>query len=306
MGHGHAHGHGDVGGSNRRALLLTLSLTLTFLVAEVVGGLVTGSLALLADAGHMASDAVALTLALFAAWIASRPATARMTFGYHRAEVLAALANGVGLILVAASIVIEALERLGAPRAIDAKTASLIAGFGLLVNLAALAILRRSSGGGLNLRGAIFHVVADALGSVGAIAANLLIVAFGWRWADSVASIVIAVLILIAAVSLLRPTISVLMESAPEDLDVDAIGSTMCGADGVAGVHDLHVWTLASGKRLVSAHVVLSGDAATALDVVHATRRALSQRFGIDHVTLQPELDVTGDCGCGFGAGLSS
>jgi cobalt-zinc-cadmium efflux system protein len=285
-GHGHSHGPGAYRGADRRALTLAALLTTTFMVAEVVGGLLTGSLALLADAGHMLSDSFSLLLALGAVWLAARPATARRTFGFKRAEILAALVNGMTLVLIAAWIVYEAIGRLGDPPEIESGGMLVVALLGLLVNVVAAFILSRAEGDSLNVSAAFRHVLADLLGSVGVIAAALIILATGWELADPLISLVIALLIAASAWSILRESTEILLEAAPRDLDTEEIGQAMAAMPDVVEVHDLHVWTITSGFPALSAHVVVAADADC-----HARRweieRMLHDRFNLDHTTLQ-------------------
>lgn len=278
--------------------MLALALTSVYLVAEVVGGIITNSLALLADAGHMLSDVAALALALFAVWMAARPATARRTYGYYRGEILAALVNGAALIAVSIYIVYEAIARLQVPEPVDAPLMIAIAAGGLVMNLIGLAILRGGKGHSLNVRGAYLHMLGDALGSVGAVAAGLAMWAGGWYWADAVASLIIAVLVIYSAIQLLRETVAVLMESAPAHIDVDDVRNALVGMTGVLDVHDLHVWTITSGLDSFSGHVVSSGEVAHD-SLLETLRQLLHDRFGIDHVTLQiepPDFDERGCC----------
>jgi cobalt-zinc-cadmium efflux system protein len=293
MAHDHAHhAHGPPRGidrpAQRRRLAISLALAASYMVAEVVGGLFTGSLALLADAGHMLSDVAALTLSLFALWLAERPAPVARTFGWRRFEILAALANGVALVVVAIFIVVEAFERMQAPTEVLGLPMLLIATGGLAVNLAALAVLHGGRKESLNIRGAWLHVVGDALGSVGAIVAGGLIWAFGWRIADPIASVVIAVLVLYASWALLRETVDVLLEAAPAHLDVDDVRNALLDARGVATVHDLHIWTITSGMVSLSCHVLLAPDAGDD-HVLPSLQALLRERFDIHHVTIQVE-----------------
>ncbi|HEY8549192.1 MAG TPA: cation diffusion facilitator family transporter [Vicinamibacterales bacterium] len=295
MSNAHAHGphaHGRDAGRTRR-LALTLVLVCAYTGAEVIGGLVSGSLALLADAGHMFSDAAALTLTLIAIRVAQRPPTDRQTYGYQRAEILAALVNGATLLAIAFLIVLEAIERLREPRDVQSTLMLTVAAGGLAVNLASLWLLRGHERDDLNLRGAWLHVLTDALGSVQALVAGLLIRTLGWTWTDPLASILIALLIVFSAWSLVRKSVLVLMEAAPAGLDMDAVRATLAGVPGVAGVHDLHVWTIGSGLVALSAHLVVpEGDADG--QVLADARLRLRERFGIRHVTLQ--LDRNDAC----------
>lgn len=256
------------------------------MLAEVVGGWISGSLALLADAGHMFSDSAALALSLVAMWIARRPRTAKQTYGYARSEILAASINGAALFVIAVFVAIEAVSRLQAPPDVRGPLAAGIAAGGLLMNLVALRLLWSSKDDSLNLRGAWLHVVSDALGSVGALFSGVAIWAFGWRWADPAASLVIALLIMNAAYQLLKEAVTVLMEGAPAHVDVGAVTSALSDLAEVSSVHDLHVWTISSKQVLCSVHAVATDDAERALAAVTDT---LHSRFGIHHVTVQVE-----------------
>lgn len=290
MGAGHDHGVGR--NANRRRLAITLGLVTLYMVAEVVGGLLTNSLALLADAGHMLSDAGALALSLFAIWLAARPARSSYTYGYYRTEILAALVNGATLVAISIFIFLEAFKRIGEPPEVQGALMMGIATGGLVVNLVGLWILNAGRNASLNVRGAWLHVMTDALGSIGAIAAGALIWLFGWRWADPVASIVIGLLVVYSSWSLLKETVGVLMESAPAGIDVDEVRDSLLDVAGVEEVHDLHVWTITSGIVSLSAHLVAPGASERAA-VLKAARKALHERFGIAHVTLQIERDRT-------------
>jgi len=302
--HPHLHGHGSHGSgdgeaeregrtSQRRRLGLTLGLAAAYMVAEAVGGWLTGSLALLADAGHMLSDVVSLALALFALRVAERPPTESHTYGFHRVEILAALVNGATLLAISLLIVVEAVKRFRQPPDIDAPLMMAIAAGGLLVNGAGLLVLHGGRHASLNLRGAWLHVVMDALGSVQALAAGALILLLDWRWADPLASIAIAALVVVSAVSLLRDTVAVLMERAPSHIDVEEVRRSLLAERGVEGVHDLHVWTITSGFVALSAHVVAPAPAG----LLERLQVQLRERFGIEHATLQIEPETLGGCG---------
>jgi len=288
--HGHSHGHHSHGGSvrNRRRLFFTLVLVSLYMLAEFAGGLVSGSLALLADAGHMLSDAAALGLSLFAIWISQRPPTPRRTWGYYRIEILAALTNGVALVVLSIFILREAVERFRAPSPVQAPLMMAIAAGGLLVNLVSLRILSGGKEENLNVRGAWLHVLTDALGSVQAILAGALIWAFGWTWADPVASALISLLVIYSAWDLLRDTVGVLMEGAPRHIDVDEVRNCLMDLPCVLAVHDLHVWTITSGMESLSCHVVVE-DGQSYCDALTEVRATLHGRFGIDHLTIQVE-----------------
>jgi cobalt-zinc-cadmium efflux system protein len=284
---GHAHGI-DRNTANRRRLVITLVLVGGYMIAEVIGGLVSNSLALLADAGHMLSDVAALALSLFAMWIARRPPNPRRTYGYYRAEILAALVNGATLVAISIYIFIEAYQRLREPPEVVGGVMMGVAVGGLVVNLLGLWILNGGKTANLNMRGAWLHVLTDAFGSVGAIAAAALVWAFGWNWADPAVSALIGLLVIYSSWALLKESVSVLMESAPAGIDVDAIRDAIISVPGVAGVHDLHVWTITSGIDSLSAHVVAS-DRAEQGQLLGDIRRVLHDRFGIDHQTIQIE-----------------
>ena len=275
---------------------LVLALTCIYMVAEVAGAWATNSLALLADAGHMLSDAAALTLSLFALWAARRPAGRASTFGHHRAEILAALINGSVLLVIALFVFLEALQRLREPPLVAGPLMLLIACGGLVMNLVALRLLAPARDSSLNVRGAWLHVFSDALGSVGAIIAAATIWTTGWAWADPLASIVIAIFIVHSAWALLRETVSVLMEIAPGHIDVDQVHTAIGTMPGVAEVHDLHVWSITSGMESLSAHVLTHPDS-DADALLSSIRQLLSERFGIGHVTIQVEKATDGDCG---------
>jgi cobalt-zinc-cadmium efflux system protein len=263
------------------------ALAASYMLAEIAGGLWTGSLALLADAAHMAADVAALALSLFAFWLARRPASGGRTYGYQRAEILAALANGSALVAVAIGIGLEAVERIGAPSAVRAGPMLAIAVGGLAVNGIGLALLRDGRHDNLNLRGAWLHLLSDALGSAAAIGAGLLILAFDWRMADPLASLAIAVLVIRSAWSLLRETVAVLMEGAPGHIDVDSVREAIRAVPGVESVHDLHVWTITSGRVALSCHVCAGDDDPGRL--LRGIQQRLRAEFGIAHSTVQIE-----------------
>jgi cobalt-zinc-cadmium efflux system protein len=285
--HDHDHGASTSEGQQRR-LTLALVLAAGYMLAEVAGGLWTGSLALLADAGHMLSDVFALSLSVFAFRLARRPATPQQTYGHHRTEILAALVHGLLLVGVSAYILSEALERIETPREILGAPMLAIAAGGLLVNLSALWILRKGRHDNLNVRGAWLHVMSDALGSVAAIVAGGLIWAFGWSWADPLASLVIAVLIVFSAWTLLREVAEVLMEWAPSHIDVPEVERSIAALPGVLAVHDLHIWTISSGRVSLSGHVVSEAEH-DHVNLLQEVSDLLHQRFDISHATIQIE-----------------
>jgi cobalt-zinc-cadmium efflux system protein len=293
-GHGHDHAGAHRGAGTRKRLTLALVLAATYLVAEVIGGLWTGSLALLADAGHMGSDVAALSLALFAAWVASHPADDRWTYGRSRAEILAALAQGVALVVVVLLVAAAAVARFGAPHPVAGASMFAIATGGLLVNVAALAILGDGREHNLNVRGAWLHVLSDTLGSVGAMLAALCIWRFGWLWADPAASLAIAALVLASAWQLIREAVDVLMEAAPRGLDVDGVRRDLGALAGVRSVHDLHVWTLGHGRVALSCHLVVARVEHSELLLTDAYA-LLGNRHRIDHATIQVEPESLAD-----------
>ena len=294
-GHGHGHGHGVAVSRQarpRRALTLALGLTLGFVAVEFVVGLWSGSLALLADAGHMLGDSVALLLSLIFAIIAERPPSSAKTYGYRRAEVLGALLNALALCLITVWISFEAVQRIGHAPAVHGSSMLAAAVVGLIVNLAAAFVLMRFGGQGLNVRSALLHVLGDALGSVSAIVAGILLVGWDLRVADPVASLIIAALLLYGGVRLLNETTHVLMEGAPRGLDVAELERVIRGIEGVGSVHDLHVWSLTPGAPMLTAHVVLEpGSHGTV--VTQAVGRRLREH-GIEHVTVQAEAPSPG------------
>jgi cobalt-zinc-cadmium efflux system protein len=301
----HQHGHGhmahagprshEAGPSNQRRLLVVLSLTTAYLLAEVVGGVLTGSLALLADAGHMLADVFGLSMSFAALRMAARPATPRRTFGFHRAEILAAVANAVLLLGIAGFILYEAWTRFSAPEEIESLPMLVVAVGGLVVNVIAFKTLHGAADENLNLRGAMLEVVADMLGSVGAIVAAVTIWLTGWTQADPLVSVLIALFIVPRAWSLLWAGLNVLLESTPAHLDLGQVVTAMQTVPGVAAVHDVHAWTIASGYVAMSAHVRANGRPSA--EVLHDLQRLLREDLHVDHITLQVESDDHADDG---------
>jgi cation diffusion facilitator family transporter len=295
MGHGHTHGPVTAGGGHRRRLVVVLALTLGVMAAEIVGAVLSGSLALLADAGHMATDAAGIALALGAVTLAQRPARGRRTFGWQRAEILAAVANGLLLLVVAGYVLVEAIRRIGNPPQIDSELMLVVAAVGLAVNLVSLTVLHRGRAASLNMRGAYLEVLADALGSVAVIVAAVLIATTGWTAADVIASVVIGCLVLPRAWHLLREALDVLLEAAPRGVSLDEVRAHMLGVDGVLGVHDLHAWTITSGLPVLSAHVVVTDEALGAGHggrVLDALCECLGEHFDMAHCTFQLEAQA--------------
>jgi cobalt-zinc-cadmium efflux system protein len=290
---GHCHSHGAGAHQSRLAIVLVLALVST--VGEIVGSWMANSLALWADAGHMFSDAAALGLSLFAAWIARRPATPEHSFGYRRAEILAALANGTTLIAISIVIFIQAVMRFSHPHPVEGVWMMVIAFGSLAVSLIGMALLHSGKSENLNVHGAWLHMMTDAVGTLAAAGAGGLIWAFGWEWADPVASILIGLLVIYSSWALIKEAIAILMESTPAGLDIEAVRAALASGPGVRQVHDLHAWTITSGMVSLSAHVIVDDEQSPRV-ALRAIREILHERFGLDHVTIQIEPD--GDCGC--------
>ena len=270
---------------------IALAINAGLLLAEVVGGLITGSLALLADAGHLLSDVGSIVLALIAARLAALPAAGRRTFGYQRSEVLAALVNGLLLVAVSVAIAIAAIGRFSDPPEIDGGRRARARPVGLAGNLAATVVLARGQREDINLEGVLRHSVADALGSIGVVVAGAFVLLGGSPIVDPIVGLLIAALVLASSWRLIKEPFDVLMEAAPADLDVDALGATLCEEEGVRSVHDLHVWTVTAGFGAVAAHVVVSRDCDRDL-VRRRLELTLPERFGIEHTTLQMEEEA--------------
>jgi cobalt-zinc-cadmium efflux system protein len=283
--HDHDHGHSRLA-TDRRALAIALALILGLMALEVAAGIVAGSLALLADAGHMLTDAAALGVALFAAAWAGRPARGRWTFGYRRLEILAAQVNGITLLIVAALIVYSAIRRLVDPPDVRGGLVLVVALVGVVVNLVATGVLARASRESLNVRGAFVHVATDLAAFAATAVAGALILITGWNRFDPVASLLVAALMVWSSVGLLRESASIFLERSPEGIDPDAVGRALIAEPDVVEVHDLHVWTVTSGFPALAAHVLVSRDADC-----HAVRRSLERmlhdQFGLEHTTLQ-------------------
>jgi cobalt-zinc-cadmium efflux system protein len=276
---------------SRRRLTLVLAITAGVMVAEAIGGWVAGSLALLADAGHMLADVGAVGLGLVVTRLAGRPATAERSFGLLRLEILAALVNGAVLIAIAVGIGVEAMQRLGTARAVNAPLMFAVAGVGLLANAAGAVILHRGHRHSLNERGAYLHVMSHLLGSLGALAAAGIILATGWTPADSIVSLFIALLILFGAWRLVKESVDVLLEATPAHISLPDVHDRMVSVPGVASVHDLHVWTVTNGVVAMSGHLVV-GDPTNHQRVLETVQSRLGE-LGIDHVTVQIERDPT-------------
>ena len=278
----HDHSHG----SNRRRLIAVLALTFVYMLAEVIGGFVTNSLALLSDAGHMLADVASLVLALLALWFSSRPANSKKTYGYYRMEILAALANGVALVVISLLISYEAFQRLKAPQDVKGFEAMVIAIGGLAINAVSAYVLHSASEQNLNMRGAFLHVIGDALGSVGAIVAGVAIWQWGWVLADPLISFAMCLLIIYTSWQLIRESVNILLEGTPSHINIRAVAETMHQVSGVTDVHDLHVWTINSGMEALSAHVTIEPDISHKA-ALEALQERLRSEFNIRHLTIQ-------------------
>jgi cobalt-zinc-cadmium efflux system protein len=287
----HVHGQ-TVTGSHRRALTVVLIISTSIAAAEIAGGIVTGALVLIADAAHMAADAAGIGLSLLAAWFAARPATARRTFGYARAEILAAVANSLVLLGMTGFILTEAIRRLVAPPAVNSGLLIALGAGALAANAVSLLVLRRGQADSLNVRGAFLEVAADALGAAAVIVTGVIIAATGFALADPIASLVVGVLILPRTWRLLREAVDILLEASPKGIDLAEIRMHMCELPGIREVHELHVWTITSGQPVFSAHVVVDpevieqGRSAIMLDQLQDCLRG---HFDVEHSTFQLE-----------------
>ncbi|MFB7240954.1 cation diffusion facilitator family transporter [Streptomyces populi] len=293
--HGHAHGAAPAGTATaayRGRLRVALAITLTVMVVEIFGGLLADSLALVADAAHMATDALGLGMALLAIHFAARPPSEKRTFGYARAEILAALANCLLLFVVGGYVLIEAVQRFITPADTHGGLTIAFGVFGLVANTVSLTLLMRGQKESLNVRGAFLEVAADALGSVAVIAAAVVIMTTGWQAADPIASIAIALMIVPRAWKLLQETLDVLLEAAPKGVDMAEVRAHILALDGVEDIHDLHAWTITSGMPVLSAHVVVSSDVLNAIGhekVLHELQGCLGVHFDVEHCTFQLE-----------------
>lgn len=278
---GHDHGHNHTHGTNKKVLLISFIIITSYMIIEVIGGLLTNSLALLADAGHMLSDSISLAIALLAFTLGERAANFSKTYGYKRFEILAAVLNGVTLVLVALYIFYEAIHRLQNPPEVASTGMLIIASIGLLVNILVAWIMFR--GGdvkeNLNMRGAYLHVISDMLGSIGAVAAALLIMFFGWGWADPLASVIVAALVLRSGYYVTKSGLHVLMEGAPKNINLDDVIQTITDANGVEAVHDLHVWSITSGLNALSCHAVVSDN----MSIADGERLLRKIEHGLEH-----------------------
>lgn len=285
-----AHAHNHAAGGNERSLTIALGLTTTFLVVEVVGGILTNSLALISDAAHMFTDTAALGIALAAIRVAKRVADKRRTFGYHRFEILAAAFNAMLLFGVAVYIVFEAYLRLKSPPEIQSTGMLAIALVGLMVNLISMRVLVGGREGSLNVKGAYLEVWSDMLGSIGVIVGAILIRYTGWVWVDSVVAILIGLWVLPRTWTLLKASINILLEGVPEDVDLDKVRQLILSAPGVVSLHDLHVWAVTSGKTSLTVHLVHQPEVNAETVILPFVRKHLAETFSITHITVQCEL----------------
>lgn len=299
--HGHDHGHAHAAGSGgRRDLLIALAITLLMMVAEVIGGLLSNSLALLSDAGHMLTDNLALLLSFFAMTFAARPATDRQTFGFHRLEILAAFVNGVVLVLISLYIMYHAYLRLVHPQPVQGSLMLVIAVIGLAANIIGALFLFKHSHANLNIRGAYLHIVGDALSSLGVVIGGVIILYTGWYLIDPILSFMISLVIIYGAWKLVAESVNILLESAPAHINIEAVAEEIEKLTGVQDAYHIHVWTITSGIYALSAHVVIDDRlVSTSRDLLDAIRIILAERFKILHSTIQLECercDMTGIC----------
>ena len=297
--HTHDHGH-----SASKPLKITLFIVLLVMVAEIIGGFLSNSLSLLGDAGHMLTDALAIVLSLFAITIARRPATERRTYGYHRAEIMAALANGIILVLVSAWIFYEAYQRFSEPPEVESPIMLTVAAVGLVANLIGMLVLQRSAKGSLNVRAAFWHIIGDTLSSVGVIIAGVIIMVTGWSIVDPILAVVIGLVIIWGAFRIVKEAADILLESVPAHLKLEDVTAAIKTVPGVVDLHDLHVWTITSGIYAASAHVDIEDRMVSeSAGVLSGINNLLEDQFGISHTTLQLECET---CPSGAACNLSS
>jgi cobalt-zinc-cadmium efflux system protein len=296
MTHPHEH-HTEMG---NRPLIITMGIIIVIMIIEIIGGLLSNSLALLGDAGHMLVDALAIGLSLFAFNLARRPSTLTRTFGYHRVEIMAALANGSVLVLVSAFIFYEAAQRFSQPPEVKTPLMLVVAVIGLIANIAGIMLLRQGSHSSLNIRGAFWHILGDTISSVGVIAAGVVIAITGWRIADPIVAIVIGIVILWGALRLVRDSVDILMESVPKNISVEKVVEDIKKVPGVREIHDIHVWTITSGIVALSSHLMIEDQMVSlSTDVRDSVNRMLAERYAITHTTLQLECDRCESCPVG-------
>ncbi len=289
----HEHAHEIKNTKEKKALTIVLILTACFMIVEAVSGFYTGSLALLSDAAHMLTDVFALSLAYLALWFSVKPPTLSKTFGFYRAEILAAFINGILLFVISGGIIVEAYERFKVPQEVKSLEMTVVAIVGLILNIGSAYILSGYKSGNLNIKSALYHVISDAFGSAGAVAAGVVMLMTGWYYADSIISVLVSVLILRSAWVILKESVHILLEGTPRGIDLKAVQNTICAHEGVLSVHDLHAWTLTQGFEALSAHLVVD-DMHKSEALISDIKDQLSGKFHITHVTLQLE---TKECG---------
>lgn len=290
--HGHGHVHGAQAEGGKRGLLIALSITVVMMVAEVVGGLLSNSLALLSDAGHMLTDSLALALSFFAMTFAVMPATEKKTFGFYRLEILAALVNGTVLLIVSLFIIYHAYQRILAPQPVEGGLMFAVAALGLVVNLVGGFFLLKHRKTNLNIRGAFLHIVGDALSSVGVIIGGIVIIYTGWYLIDPLLSILIAIAIIISAGALVMESVHILLESAPSHINIASVAAEIAKVSGVREAYHIHLWTITSGVYALSAHVLIDDQlVSSSRDVLDEIRSLLSSRFKVLHSTIQLECE---------------
>jgi cobalt-zinc-cadmium efflux system protein len=290
MGHDHGHSHAS---SSVKMMILAIILTLGFAAIEAIAGFFANSLALLSDAGHMGSDAIALGIAAFAAWVAQKPPSAKHSYGLGRAEVVAAWLSSLLMLIISLAVIIEAIERISTPHKVKGGVVMIVAFAGIVINLFVAWILSRGERT-LNVRAALLHVMGDVLGSMAALVSGTVIYFSQWDLIDPILSIFIGILIMISSLRLLRESLLVLMEGVPSHLNLQQVKESLQSLDGVNDVHDLHIWTLSSGTTALSAHIDIH-EFSQWVDVLPRIRQHLADQYHIDHITLQPEPDIV-DC----------
>ena len=292
---------GHLTATGSRPLKIALAIVLVVMVVEIIGGVLSGSLALLSDAGHMLVDALALGLALFALTIARRPATPTKTYGYHRVEIMAALANGVILVLAAVYIFYEAYQRSQDPTPVQTPLMLLVAGIGLVANLAGILLLRRASHRSLNVKAAFWHIIGDTISSVGVIIGGVIIAVTGWYIVDPIIAILIGGIILWGAVRLVRESVDILLEAVPGHIQITKVAEMIKSVPGVEEIHDIHIWTITSGIYALSAHLLINDQMVSqSADIVETVNESLSRYFAITHTTLQLECEKCESCPSGI------
>lgn len=290
--HGHNHNHNITlkSAEEKKALGIVLVLTFIFMIVEAVAGFYTESLALLSDAGHMLTDVFAVSLAFLAVWFAEKPPTTTKTFGFYRAEILAAFFNSLLLFAISFAILFEAYKRIQTPEEVKSLEMTIVAAVGLIINLINAYILYKHQSGNLNIKGALYHVISDALGSVGAIVAGIIMITTQWYYADSLVSILVSLLIIRVAWGLFKDSSHILLQGAPKGIDLDAVRNCICSQEGVISAHDLHVWTLTQGFEVLSAHLVVK-NMQNSEEIISKINQELADNFNINHVTLQLEIE---------------